>query len=242
MRTLVGITNFTHAKDYVMPAFHKMAERCITPVVGHENVMVVSERSDPVFNTQIMPVPGVYAEDMLTASRDYIMKRARREGFDRVVLQGVDALYQTRKDFENLISRPVEIVAPLICARNMPHMAVARRFIRREDKITEEQVDIPRKELMSGKLIKSGFPGADNIVITKNCFDIPFAEGHKPWYKRVADGEHNLCVEENWVRNALIAGHQAWVDTSIKVYHVHEDCIAGLYPNKVCQLKDLRWG
>lgn len=243
MKVLWGITHYTNNKAYALPKFREMLEACVVPVIGRENIWVVGD--GPIFGAYPSTYdrcPGPYAEDMLIQSREMVRKRAIEDGYDKLVWSGVDWYFQSQEDCERLVSHDVDAVAPLIPARTDANKAVARHFIPDDEGfLTEEQEDVTDEELASGRLVASGFPGADSLVVKKELFDIPFAEGHKPWYARVEEGDPNVCVEEFWVLNALRRGHGVYVDTSTKVYHAHEDGTARLWKGIEKPLEDLSW-
>lgn len=266
-RILVGVTKYTSAKDYILPQFYEMMAECIEPIVGKENIIVVGDHQDEIYHTEIRHVDSSYAEDFLIDSREYIRKLAVAEEYDYMMWQGLDALFQSREDFIALLSNKVDIVAPLICSREDSNNAIARRFIYKDDQLTTKQEDIGDEELYEGEfelskemqaistyrpaggfsrrapwLVEAGFPGADNIIIHKDCYHIPFAEGHTPWYDRVEAGQDNVCVEEEWIRRALVAGKKSYVDTSVKVWHCHEDGIARMFKGIQIPTSELRWG
>lgn len=241
MSTLVGITSYTAAKSYVFPKLEEMLEACVVPVVGREHIVVVGDT--PIagdFPFYPMPFPGGYAEDMLMASRQKMLEFAVGGSYDKLVWQGCDALFQSQADFERLVTYPAsfDLIAPLISARSDSSHAICRRFVSMH---SEEQEDVPEGELGSGKLILTGFPGADNIVLNQQVFGVPFTDGHDPWYKRVAEGKPNVCVEEEFVRRCLIDGYSCWCDTAIKVWHVHEDGIARMWPGIERSMSELSW-
>jgi hypothetical protein len=241
MNVLVGITSYTANKSYVFPKLEEMLEACVVPVVGRDNIIVVGDT--PIcgdFPFYPMPLPGHYAEDMLMASRQKMLEFAIAHDYDKLVWQGVDALFQNKEDFERLVSYPssFDLIAPLISARADASHAICRRFL---SLLEGDQVDVPEEELHSGELILTGFPGADNIVLNKQVFEVPFTEDHDPWYERVAEGRTNVCVEEEFVRRCLLLGHHCWCDTALKVFHVHEDGIARMWPGIERPMAELSW-
>lgn len=231
---LVGVTRFTFAKGYCDLKWREMMFECVEPLA---QIMVVSERPDQDFDTLLMDTPGWYAEDMLMHSREKIRLQAIEGGYEKMAWFGIDAMLESRADFERLISHDVDVVAPLIPARTDADVAVARRFVGN----SLEQTDIPDEELLQGGLVPSGFPGADNIVIDESCFHISILDGHTPWYERVARGEPNVCGEEYWVWKAQQEGFGVFVDADVKAYHVHEDCVARMYKGIEKPLSELSW-
>jgi len=244
-KVLVAVTWCSNAKHYVMPKFWEMLDAC----VRHDDVdiLVLGDQSDVPEWVVHEPVSwksgSTYAEDMLWATRDYATEYAKAGDYDVMVWHGVDALWQSRADFWQVLSNlgDVHAVAPLISPRNDSSRAIARRFIGNgAGSYSLQQVDIPRTELESGKLVSSGFPGADNIMISKKAFDIGF-DGHSAWYQRVSNGGTNVCVEEYWVWRALVKGYRVAVDTSVKVWHVHEDLVARMPYGIEKPLGDITW-
>lgn len=236
---LVGIVNFTNAKDYCRPQFLDMMTHCIEPVVGEENILVVGDQPDPWWNTKVVPPVGFYAEDMLTVGREYFRQYAIEKGYQKMVWQGVDAFWQTPDDFAKVLNhKGLDVVSPLITARAASNEAICRRFVGH----SEEQVDVPDSQLGQDWVIPTGFPGADNIIIDSKVFHYPFAEGHTPWYERVAEGRPIVCVEENWILTLLKEGHQTWCDTSVKVGHAHDvDGITRFYKSIEFPTNQLSW-
>lgn len=231
-RPLVAVTFSSGAKAYAMPLFSAMAHAVYEP---HADVRIYGDWNVGGFEQIFVPTPNAstYAEDMLMATRERAFADARAEGRPALVLAGIDALLETPSEFARLLNEAQFLrgaVAPLITARSDANHAICRRFYRAPGgghlDLLETQHDVPVRELTGGDLIPTGFPGADNLVVSSELFDVPFAEGHTPWYERVAQGRVNLCVEEEWVLRCLRAGHRFACDTSVKAWHVHEDGVA----------------
>lgn len=239
MKVLVGVVDIGEGKAYARAKFDEMARACIEgPGV---DIVFFANREHPRYNTIVTDFYSNYAEDMLTAGREEFRRMAIVGEYDRMVWQGIDAFFRNRDDFERLLNHNVDVVAPLISARQWEDEAVARRFLRLGSRYLEEQVDIPHAELLGDReLVPSGFPGADNIVIDRRLFYIDF-KGHVPWYVRHANGETNICVEEFWCLQALNRGYNIFVDTRCKVWHVHEDHTARMFKGITKRLEDLSW-
>lgn len=268
LRILVAVTLFGNGKDYVLPKFKQMAEHCMrhpqndfstietdVRVYGDHNL---SSDKYKWIQYHHQTSPGFYAEDMLMKSREQARLDAIREDYDLMVWHGVDALWQKPYDFYRLAWTShirQTVVSPLIAARTDENQAVCRRFKKGYRGISsvgpkvlglhwiwaEEQEEIDEGELLSGELIETGFPGADNMFIPKKWFNVSLTDGHDPWYKRVAQGRANLCCEENWVRNVLNQGANVYCDTKVKVWHVHEDGTARMYKGITERLENLHW-
>lgn len=246
---LVALTLCGHSKDYVLSRFWEMADACLRR--DDVDLVVLGDRPDatPEWAT-FQPVEwrlgSTYAEDMLWATRDYASELARAGDYDAMMWHGVDALWDTRDGFDALLAglNHYDVVAPLIAARTDSSVAVARRFLPRETGEGSpwllEQEYIPTSELLSGAYVEAGFPGADNILISRRCYDVNF-HGHRAWYERVAKGETNVCVEEYWCWKAKNRGFSIAVDTSTHVWHVGEDMIARQYPSVEVSVEALEW-
>jgi hypothetical protein len=244
VRTLVGIVAYGDSKAYIMPKFNEMLDACIRPVEAVD-IAWVSDRhiKNGDFNL-IMTGSHLYVEDMLIEGRELLRKFALQHGYTKLCHQGVDCLWQSQQGFERVLSHDVPIVGPLITARNDPDFAVARRFhaegVEPPYQYKEEQYDIPEFELESGLLIPSGFPGADAIFYRQDVMDLSF-EGHKPWYLRVRDGETNIECMEYTILNAANRGQAAYVDTMVKVWHVHENGVANMWKGITKPMNELEW-
>lgn len=254
MRVLVAVTDYSEAKAYCREKFWEMAEACILP---HDDVSMVLAGEHGKWDDRpadyFVPMPddlGTYVEDMLMHSREAMRNIAITEDFDRLVWQGLDAPYVSGDDFERVAFSDLDIVAPVISARTFPGMAVARRFELLDEGgeylYGEEQHNIPAEELMSGELVPAGFPGGDNISISRDVFtEISWANGaHTPWYRRVAEGKPNLDCIEWYCLQALNAGYNSWVDSSSHAWHVDDGDhvpVARLWPDKNVPLEELTW-
>lgn len=256
-QVLVAVTLFGENKKYVVPKFLEMYDACIRPfnmvatvIYGDHNI----DTHPTGLKYQHMQSPGWYAEDMLMASREQARLDAIERDVDIMVWHGIDALWQSPKDFAkmlNTVTTTRRVVAPLISARNWADQPVTRRFVPAAQsdvndpvQYTQVQTDVPDDELLSNWMIPTGFPGADNIFIPREYFDLSLTDGHDPWYKRVEEGRVNVCCEENWIWNLLnreSPNHPVYCDTSVKVWHVHEDGRANMYKGITKRLEDLSW-
>ena len=254
MRVLCGIIRYSAAKDYIVPKFVEMLEQCIMPIEGVDVAWALEEGAPELpGDFHLHPFEGkslAYAEDMLMIGRESFRTMAIMGEYDAMLWQGIDALWQSREDVEKILKHleapGVPVVAPLISARADSNFAIARRFVSEPStsplQFTEDQVDIPVEELSGGSIIPSGFPGADNIALRKDTFDVTWMEGnHDQWYKRVAEGRPNICCEEWLIRELRNRGQFTWLDTSVKVWHVHEDGVARMWPGIEKPLADLSW-
>ena len=246
MRVLVAVTWCSHGKDYVVPKFMEMAD----------HVFVLNPNVDVVFFGDMVP-PGpyahvpvdwggaFYAEDMLMATREEARKYAIKGGYDILMWHGIDALWQSLTDFSLMVAKVNlrnPVIAPVISARADSRFWIARRFRWNPDEQAygENQYDISKAEI-NGHLVRSGFPGADNIAIHRSVFEYVGFEGHTKWYERVAQGRENLCVEEWWCLKAINLGYRIHVDTSTFVWHVHEDGIARMIDGIERDMETLTW-
>lgn len=252
MKTLVGIINYGGAKMYMFPKLIEMLESCIFPIPGVTVMWATdlpAETASQIYPGDVfyeIPEKGLtYAEDMLMHGREAFRQLAIEDGYDAMLWQGVDAPWMSREDVERILKMleepDVAVAAPLISARDDGNFAIARRYVHTEGQFSEFQVNIPAVELSSGDVIHAGFPGADNIALRKDTFDISWKDGHIQWYRRVVAGSPNLCFEEWLLRELSNRGQVAWLDTAVKVWHVHEDCVARMWPGIEKPLSDLSW-
>jgi hypothetical protein len=252
MRCLVGVVIYGNSKSYVTDAFSHMANECIIPVPGVD----VITASDWLPSSMVKMEPGMtFVEDMLMNAREEFRKIAIEREYDKVCYQGVDCLWQSREDFERVMAIDVPCVSALTSARDDSHAAVARRFKRVRGEsgeyagYSEEQEDIPVDELAGGGLVPSGFPGADAIFFRNDTFDESFGKdsGHVRWYDRVAQGLVNVdCMEYLCLKliNRAYERNQWWpcyVDADTRVWHVHEDGQAHMWPDRSVPLAELSW-
>lgn len=256
MRVLYSITSFTTAKDYVHDAFVRMAEACIAP---YADIRVYGDR--PIGADRILgsyphiwiPLPGHYADDMLINARQRALEHARMDGYDALVWAGVDALFETQDGFKRLLDRigsiwgrnaESPILAPLIPARMDANKAVCRHFDWNDQgEYLETQHEVAENALESGELVDvAGFPGADNLILPAHALKLDImAEDYIPWYERVKQGLPNLCCEEWWCLKALRSGKEIYCDSSVKVWHVHEDGTARLWKGIERPVGELTW-
>jgi hypothetical protein len=128
--------------------------------------------------------------------------------------------------------------------------------------LTPCQDDISPDELKTGRMIPAGWPSADNIVIKANMFDyrdVLAPDIYIPWYQRphapFAPGNARdrnaargkLASSERFCLEAAKHGGQAWIDTNVKVWHVHESGgtnngpLARLWPDLEVPYEELTW-
>jgi hypothetical protein len=237
MRVLIGVTDYGDAKGYIMPSFLQMLAAIRRRSLHDVHIAWAGNAAPMPVEWELIGTPGLtYADDMLRESREWFMTLAPSYG--RVVWQGVDALYQSVEDFDKLVAggAVADVVAPLICARADEGFAIARRFV----DSTKVQYDIPDEELCSGRIVPSGFAGADNFFISPSAYSVE-VQDYVPWYVKVNNGKPNTCYEEDWVWQALLEGKSVMLDTSVPVWHVHEDNIARMYPGIRQPLSELPW-
>jgi hypothetical protein len=243
---LVSVTAYTHGKDYILWEFEKMMDRIVHESKHDVVILWASDCQEPKLLKPEHVLHGsagcVYADDMLAESRSFALGYAQDIDADFLIWHGVDALYQFAHDFDRLIDAAKKdiVVSPLISARTESGKAVARRFIRHDNRLLRQQVDVPDWELRSGTLIPTGFPGADNMVIGSDWFPLDVTN-YKPWYEKVRDGEPNTCYEEDWVYEMERQGGQAYVHTGINVWHVHDDGVARLWPDREATVEEISW-
>lgn len=257
--TLMTITRYGHSKDYVLDAFEQMLDAC---VVGTPGLNIIWAGDRP--NDTIQIPPGLTnCADIVRYSRERTRELAIRKGYGRMLWQGVDALYRTRADFEALLAHPdhFAIVGALISARTDSNHACARRFHTRGGEPLQQQYDVPSAELSHGVLVRVGWPGVENVVIHRSLFDIDIMRRCPEWYQQNNDvlrgrpesrddnaAKGNLDHSEWFCFEAQRRGVFAWVDTSIKVWHVHESGapdggpLARMYPGIERPLSELTWG
>lgn len=254
-RVLCGVVDYGHGKAYVRDKFWEMAESCLIPNDGLD-LVVASHDPSLARGHSFIQMNGhhAYVEDMLMEAREVMRRWALDSGYDKLMWQGIDALWQSREDVRQVLWNRQDIVAPLISARSDSQHAVARRFRRGINPFNldgngdlgapwwvEEQDDIPEPELRSGSIVPAGFPGGDNIVLARRVLDRSWLGAHKPWYKRVADGETNIECIEWFCLDAIRKGYTSWVDTGVKVWHVHEDGIARMWKGIEKPMGELTW-
>lgn len=253
MKILCGIVYYGHGKQYVYPQFINMMNRCM--VMDDVKFAWATDHDPPLPGMSpcdyVIPMgPGhVYVEDMLIDGRDKIRQIGLDEGFDKVLYQGIDCLWQSREDFLAVASHDVPVVSALTSARSDSNYAVARRFKLDEHYIAEpdelapitlEQEDISDDELNRGGLIRSGFPGADAIFFRNDTLQYDWGD-HDPWYIRQARGGVNVDCMEYTCYKLITLGKRCYVDADRKVWHVHEDGIARMWKGIEKPLNDLSW-
>lgn len=253
MRTLVGIVAYGSQKDYVVPKFLEMKQHCMD-VEGVDFAWATGMAADQaaeVYPGDLhieMPAGCVFVEDMLIIARDAFRRLAMQGEYDKVCYQGIDCLWRSRDDFLSVMHQEVDVVSALTSARTDSNAAVARRFESRHhvsksvspDTWGEKQYDIPDEELMAGDLVWSGFPGADAIFFDSGTFGVDWDE-HVPWYRRVEQGRPNLDCMEYLCMKLMNKGFRCFVDTSVRVWHVHEDRVARMWKGIEVPLSDLSW-
>lgn len=257
MRVMLGVTAYGHGKDYILPDFFMMLRECVDRSQYFADVYVGADLPSncPSWATHVQGSTDLmYADDMLAESRMRFLQIAADMGYDALMWHGVDAMYQDAEDFNRLIksvetSEP-RVVAPLISARTFSNYAVARRFDRvphfnlmthnSEGEYLESQHDIPKDELEAGGMVRSGFPGADNMIIDHTYFNIG-VPNFIPWYERVYRGLENLCFEEQWVLQVLKRGGNVYVNADVNVWHVDHDGTARLFPDREETLDEIAW-
>lgn len=255
MSVLVGITNYGHGKDYVLPHFLEMLEECIAK---SSIDVTVAWACDMPYKEQYRSLPGdihiemnpghVYVEDMLIQARTAFRLVAQSgTQFDKLLYQGVDCLWQSREDFERVASRDVPVVSALTCARNDPNYAIARRFVSddgEQEEVPDEELDIMSRLIVEpgsvDPLVPTGFPGADAVFFRRDTFHQGL-ENHTPWYQRVQEGRPNIECMEYTVLELQKQGFQAYVDASVKVWHVHENHAANMWPGITVPMESLSW-
>lgn len=237
---LVGLVDYGPAKAYVRDKFWEMYRECIAQVPGVD-LAVVSDRDrgewDDFGGTWIsIDVPAkLWCEDILIPAHQALRAHALGCGYEKLLWQGIDALWQTQRDFERVATLEGDIVAPLICGRSDSMLPVARRF--RPD---GSQDAIPRDELESGEVIMAGFPGADNAFLSRAALTIN-VDDHIHWHDRINMDQVNLCYEEFVCYRAWQKGLRIQLDTGVKVWHVHEDNWGRMYPGMSLPLRELVW-
>jgi hypothetical protein len=243
----------------VTPLFEEMLRACVIGTPGLDIIWAGDRSGDEIF----IPSGLRYTDDIVTPAREATRNFAIEGGYDKMIWQGIDALYQSREDFERLISHDLPIVSALISARTITDFACARRWVPGFGGVpTMCQNDIAPEILLKGELVWAGGPSADNIVIRSECFDIDvLGAEYIPWYKRdfpkykeegnsrdpnAAKGK--LASSERFCYEAAKRGIQAYIDTSVKVWHVHESGAPGtngplarLYPDTEVPMEWVSW-
>jgi hypothetical protein len=246
---LACIPLWGHSKDYIVAKFFEMAKRCIFPIEDVHPVLF-GDRSDiaSVHNLEIQFFRDVggrqYAEDVCLIAKNMALTYATENKYDKCIWLGVDCLFQTKEDFQellNLCTVKVPIVAPLTSSRLDPSEAVCRMFLHVDGVPTEEQYDIPDYALWSESLVQVGFPSSDALAIHKSAFGVRVKE-HIPWYERVEKGMPNVCGEEAWCLQALRQGFTLHCATWLKVWHANDtDGVARMWPDISVPTITLHW-
>lgn len=257
-KILMMVTRYGREKDYVTEAFAEMLNACVIGTPGVDVIWAGDRPGDDIF----IPSGLGYTDDIVTPAREATRRLAIEGGYSKMIWQGIDALYQSRADFERLISHDVPIVSALISARTITDFACARRWVPGFGGVpTPCQNDISPELLLKGEMVWAGWPSADNIVIREECFDIDvLGADYVPWYKREAStcppgnsldlnaATGKLASSERFCYEAAKRGIQAWIDTSVKVWHVHESGAPGtngplarLYPDTELPMEWVSW-
>lgn len=236
MRVLVGIAYYGHAKAYCRPLFEIMMREILKRSLFEVDVAWATDLgkdSAPDYADFVFAgTPGyTYCDDMLSESHEWMLELANERGYDRLVWQGTDMIYEHPWDFDKLVASCVAgtAVSALVAARSDENTAVARRFVHDGLGFTREQFDIPLSDLDSKadstgvrKLVPAGYPSSDNLVISKELFGIRQPD-FIPWYIQAAHGfNFPLCYEESWCKKAVEAGFGMYVNPNVLPWHVHD--------------------
>ena len=240
MKIAVGIVDVGTTKNYVVEKFNEMLDACVRP---HGVDIVWSTDKERTDYDVVLPMSSnsSYVEDICMIGRRDIVNYARESGYDKLVWQGIDCLYQSSKDFEKLIHRKFDVIGALTTARSNSNAAVAGLFIRDENGLTDEHTQFSDWVLDHEWIIEADVPGTDALVISKNCLDLDWQGKHIPWYVRRAQGGFDLTCEGWYCQELIKRGQKIYLDTSIKTWHVHEDGIARMWKGIEKPLKELSW-
>lgn len=248
MRTLFNVTHITPGKRYV---FDKFCENTVHCIKGAEissapiDVQLVTDQEDhaqafaELGGSVILlsPQDMVWQDDTTRLGRQIGINSAIEGGYDRLVWQGIDCLYQSSGEVARLMSWRDIVVGGLVAARNHPEYPVCRRF---NDDGTQREISAA--ELDSGTLISAGFPGADCLVVPRNVFG-RFSLDTPEYVRWNEEGNFQMmCVEEYYCWRLHRAGIPIFCDTAVRPWHVHETGHAGKYRGMGTRMELLGWG
>lgn len=251
-RLLLCVSRYGFTKNYVRDALSEMMLACVR---GVENVDVIWAGDYPGDEIQL-PSGLQMVEDIVSYAREETRELAIENGYDKMLWQGMDALYRSQADFQRLISHDLPIVSALISGRTDVSLACARRWVIRDGSLTQCQDDVPQEELLSGDLVPVGWPSTDNMVIRSECFEIDVSERPR-WYEQQPGPKFGNSIDENaatgviehgewFCLEAARNGFQSWIDTVVRVAHVHESGapdgspLARIYPDLELPLSRLQ--
>lgn len=240
MNVLVAVSLAGSLKSYIEPKYLEMASACIDPLENVDTI-VYGNKGLGNYEFRYCDIGGNgWADDVIYATHQAALDDAKRLGYDKVVFQGVDCLYNSRQDFESLISHDKDIVGAITMGRKAPEYTVVRDWKIKNGKVTREQFDIicdPKKE----NLQRCGFPGTEACVINKNCFDIPIANPkYRMWYS-TEDKDIYLCVHEFFMYEAAKLGKEVYCDTSIRTWHADDSGNAHRWLSRPVRNENLFW-
>jgi hypothetical protein len=256
----MGVVLAGHSKDYIIPKFSEMLEHVVYPDKDVDVVFAVDEYRPEL--VEYHPTTGphqiladgmknsMWATEIVYYGKEALRKYALDEGYDSLIWQGIDCLYENAESFQQL-KRTFEkhggMVGGLVAGRNRPDYPVCRDFVWKDGKLTKEQKEIPELKLateMERVITVSGYPGSDATFVSRYLLENVTMKGYEHWHLRPNKDEPlGELGPEEWFVYRMIKDLKSYplVESRCRPQHVHENLSCSRYPGQTCSLSDLKY-
>jgi hypothetical protein len=263
MKYLMGVVLAGHSKDYMLPKFLEMLEHVVYPDRDVDVCFVVDEYREELRHLHHEPTVwqlsapemknSLWATEIVYYGKEALRKEALDNGFDALIWQGIDCLYESPESFQRLKKTYEEhggMVGALVAGRNRPNYAVCRDFITRADgSPTRQQEDIGSEELLT--LIEDaipfktyGYPGSDATFVSRQLLENVSMDGYEHWHLRPnKDQELGELGPEEWFTYRMIKTlrHYPLIEPRVRPWHCHETGLSCRFPGETTDLSKLHW-
>jgi hypothetical protein len=260
---LMGIVLAGHSKDYMLPKFLEMLEHIVYQNKDVDICFVVDKSREELEKFRFTPtifqvlapemLGSLWATEIVYHGKERLRNVALEDGYDSVIWQGIDCLYENAESFQRL-KRSFEVfggmVGGLVAGRNRPDYAVCRDFVYDpggNPTTTQEEMDYEELHAMvedQFPFMAHGYPGSDATFVSRELLENVTMKGYEHWHTRPnKDIPLGELGPEEWFVYRMIKDLRSFplVEPRCRPWHVHETGLSSRYPGQTCDLSALSW-
>lgn len=231
-------------KSYAVPYFKKMVDKCMPNVDFLVAVPFKGAFGESFqFEELVIEDPAMesgWATEIVHCAKGKLVAEAYERGYDAILWQGIDCFYDSREDWEKLMSlaQDHDFVGAVVAGRNRPDYPVCREFKHTEyNKFSTEQVEVDEAAahfyVMEGIARRThGYIGSDATIISREAFSQISMDGYQHWHLFKDMIPHCIGPEEFYTYEALSKGIIPIAHYGVRPWHMHEDRFASRYPGE----------